>query len=255
MSIYFKRISLCVKIFICMFDIYMLKNINIFNLLCQANIIGPESIFITIITSFFISLVFSIQIVKEFLYLNAINLVAPILIISFIRELSPVLTSVIIIGKIGSCFTSEIATMIVTEQIDALYILGINPIYYLILPRIISVICILPLLNLFSIITSLISSSFTCFILYNIYPSFFFVSAFIGFSFTDICKSLFKTVVFGLFISLISCTWGMTTQGGSKGVGLSTTSSVVTSLLSVFVLNFILSYFMFNNLESLLKTL
>nr|YP_009398391.1 hypothetical protein [Lophocladia kuetzingii]ARW67577.1 hypothetical protein [Lophocladia kuetzingii] len=251
----YQKIILLAKI------LYYLLNGLIFNdwkfliLLEQFKIVGPSSLFVVLITSFFISLVFSLQIVKEFLYLNAINLVGSILAISFVRELSPVLTAIIIVGKVGSLFTSELATMVITEQIDALYLLGINPIDYLLLPRILAVICILPLLNFFSILTSFISSAFICFILYDIDPLFFFYSIFYNSLYIDILKSLLKTVIFGLFIALLSCVWGMTATGGSKGVGLSTTSSVVISLISVFIIDFLLSYLLFDSLSSVFSSL
>nr|QCI07952.1 hypothetical protein [Plumaria plumosa] len=216
-------------------------------------VIGPDSLSIILITAFFIGLVFSLQIVKEFLYLNAINLVGSVLAISFLRELSPVLTSVILVGRIGSYFTSELATMQVTEQIDILYLLNIDPINYLIVPRILALTLMLPILNIFSFITSIISSSFICFTVYNIDPHIFFFSVFSALSSLDIYKSSLKTIIFGFFISLISCVWGFTSKGGAKGVGSSTTSSVVTSLLLIFILDFILSYFMFSNTDSSLK--
>nr|YP_010619215.1 hypothetical protein PNY92_pgp160 [Amplisiphonia pacifica]WAX03228.1 hypothetical protein [Amplisiphonia pacifica] len=244
------RIKLFFKVLVSLANPMVFLQLDYKILLDQMIIIGPNSLLITMVTSFFISLVLSLQIVKEFLYLNATELVGSILAISFIRELSPVLTSIIVIGKVGSFFTSEIATMSVTEQIDALFILGINPINYLFLPRIIAILLMLPILNLFSLFTTFMSSSFICSILYSIDPSFFFQSLWYHFVYLDICKSLLKTLIFGLFIALISCVWGITTKGGSKGVGLSTTSSVVTSLLFVFILNFLLSYFMFNDLVS-----
>nr|QCI05605.1 hypothetical protein [Cryptopleura ramosa] len=230
-------------------------NLSLSNLLNQMQIVGPGSISIIVTSAFFIGLVFSLQIIKEFVYLNAVSLVGSVLTISFLRELSPVLTSIILIGKVGSYFTSELATMKVTEQVDALYILGINPIYYLVIPRIIALVFILPILNFVSFVTSLFSSAFICLILYNIDPKIFFTSVFCILSVVDIMKSSLKTLIFGFFISIISCICGLTTKGGAKGVGLSTTSSVVTSLLSVFILDFILSYYMFNKLDSLLKIL
>nr|YP_010155904.1 conserved hypothetical plastid protein 63 [Cumathamnion serrulatum]QQY85300.1 conserved hypothetical plastid protein 63 [Cumathamnion serrulatum] len=253
MQEYFQKIFIVVKVIFGLCNIYSFSQIDLTILLEQIIILTSASLSTTIITAFFIGLVFSLQIVKEFLYLNAINLVGSVLTISFLRELSPVLTSVILIAKIGSYFTAELATMVVTEQIDVLYILGINPISYLIIPRIISLILILPILNFISFITSLLSCSFICYILYNIDPQIFFISSFSSLSLIDILKSCFKTIIFGFFISIISCVWGLTTKGGSKGVGSSTTSSVVTSLLIVFILDFILSYFMFDNLSSSLK--
>nr|YP_009396746.1 hypothetical protein [Ophidocladus simpliciusculus]ARW65932.1 hypothetical protein [Ophidocladus simpliciusculus] len=242
-----EKVILLKQIFIFLFIICINRDIEFHNFFDQLYLVGVSSLSITMITAFFISLVFSFQIIKEFLYLNAVDLIGSILSMSFIRELSPVLTAVIFIGKVGAFFTSELATMSVTEQIDALFILGINPIKHLIAPRVLSVILMLPLLNLFFILTSLISSCFFCFLLYSINPIFFFRSVLYDSFYFDLSKSLFKTIIFALSISLISCIWGITTSGGAQGVGLSTTASVVISLISIFVVNFFLSYFMFNS--------
>nr|YP_009397167.1 hypothetical protein [Thuretia quercifolia]ARW66353.1 hypothetical protein [Thuretia quercifolia] len=250
-----KKIYLVLDIICNLLDLSCLMSINLFTLLEQLRVVCFASLSVTIVSAFFMGLVFSLQIVKEFLYLNAITLVGSILSISFLRELSPVLTSIILVGKVGSLFTSELATMAITEQVDALYVLGINPINYLILPRIISFLFILPLLNFISFITSIISSCFLCFVLYNIDPKIFFISAFSVLSLSDIFKSLFKILIFAFFIALVSCICGFTASGGSKGVGTSTTYSVVTSLLLIFILDFILSYYMFTDIDSSLKTL
>nr|YP_010850566.1 hypothetical protein Ycf63 [Lophurella hookeriana]WGH13355.1 hypothetical protein Ycf63 [Lophurella hookeriana] len=250
MNKFLHRIKLFVKMLALLVNPAVFFCLHYKNFLDQLVLIGPNSLFITMITSFFVSLVLSLQIVKEFLYLNATDLVGSILAISFIRELSPVLTSIIIIGRVGSFFTAEIATMTITEQIDALFILGINPINYLFLPRVLAMVLTLPILNVFSLFTSFISSSFICFTIYSIDASSFFQSLLYSVFFIDIFKSTLKILIFALFISIISCVWGITTTGGSKGVGLATTSSVVMSLIAVFILNFILSYFLFSDLVS-----
>nr|YP_010485102.1 hypothetical protein Ycf63 [Hypnea cervicornis]UVW80796.1 hypothetical protein Ycf63 [Hypnea cervicornis] len=218
-------------------------------------IVGPGSLSISLITAFFVSIVFTLQIAKEFLYLNATALIGAVVNIAFLRELSPVLTSVIIIGRIGSCFTAELATMQVTQQIDALYVLNTDPLFYLIIPRIISCILLLPTLNFLSFITSLASSAFICFTLYSITPSVFFNSVFSSLLLLDLLKSSLKSMLFGLVISIISCSWGLLAKGGAKGVGKSTTSSVVLSLLLIFIFNFLLSYYMFGDLGSSLKVI
>nr|QCI05444.1 hypothetical protein [Crouania attenuata] len=242
-----------IKIFFAFINFYQIKNIPWNILAIQIALIGPNSLSIILITSFFMGMVLSLQIVKELLYLNAVYLIGSVLTISFLRELSPVLTLVIFIGRVGSCFTSELATMKVTEQIDALYLLGTNPISYLVLPRIISCIVILPVLNLFAFTTSLFGSAFICLFLYNIDPSVFFLSSLSSLYLIDILKSSIKTIIFGFCIAIISCAWGLSTNGGSQEVGLCTTSSVVVSLLSVFMLDFILSYFMFNQFDPTLN--
>lgn len=231
------------------------SNINIPNSVQQMRIVGPESLTICLLTSCFVGMVFTLQVAKEFLYLDATSIIGAILTIAFTRELSPVLTSVILVGRIGSSFTAEIATMQITEQIDALYVLRSDPISYIVFPRLLACILMLPLLNIIALATSLSSSIFICFTLYNIHPSIFLTSAYSSLSSEDIFKSLLKAVIFGFIIASISCTWGLTTTGGAKGVGQSTTSSVVTSLLTIFVVDFVLSYLMFHNLDSAIKTL
>ena len=234
------------------FLIFVLRilSIELLNIIEQMLIIGPGCLVINLITAFFVGLVFTLQVAREFLHLNAVNLVGAILTIAFIRELSPVLTSVIIIGKVGSCFAAELATMKVTEQVDALYLLNTHPMIYLVLPRVIACITILPILNLLAFVTSIVSSAFICFTLYSIDPKMVFVSSFNTLTLIDIIKSTLKSIIFAVFISSISCYYGLSTSGGAKGVGQSTTNSVVVSLLSVFILDFILSYLMFQNLGS-----
>lgn len=234
---------------------FKISDIELYGVIEQMNIVGPGSLTISLTTAFFVSMVFTLQVAKEFLYLNAVSLIGAILTLAFIRELSPVLTSVIIIGRVGSCFTAELATMKVTEQMDALYLLNTNPVLYLVIPRILSCIFMLPILAFLSFSTSIASSAFICFTLYGINPITFFASSAASLSIIDIIKSLAKTVIFGFVISLISCVCGLNTKGGAKGVGKSTTTSVVTSLLAVFILDFILSYLMFNKLDSSIKAL
>nr|YP_010904008.1 hypothetical protein REQ00_pgp166 [Caulacanthus ustulatus]WCH57259.1 hypothetical protein [Caulacanthus ustulatus] len=218
-------------------------------------LVGPGSLTISLITAFFVSIVFTLQTAKEFLYLNASSLLGSILTVSFLRELSPVLTSVIVIGRIGSSFTAELATMKVTEQIDALYLLNTDPLLYLVFPRVIACVFMLPLLNFLSFATSMATSAFICFTLYAVDPVIFLSSSFSSLLFSDIIKSLLKTVIFGFAIACISCYFGLLTKGGARGVGESTTVSVVTSLLLIFILDFVLSYCMFDKLNSSIKNL
>lgn len=221
----------------------------------QMIIVGPESLSACIVTAFFIGVVFTLQVVKEFLCLDATSIIGAVLSLAFIRELSPVLTAVIIVGRVGSSFTAEIATMKVTDQIDALYLLKTDPLLYLVIPRMIACVTMLPLLSLISLFTSLASSIFACFIFYDIHPWIFLKSAFSALSYLDFLKSLSKTIIFGFILSNISCSWGLTAAGGSRSVGQSTTSSVVTGLLMIFVTDFILSYLMFHQSNTAIKSL
>ena len=167
------RVRLCIIMLMYMLNSARTKVLHYKNFLFYIKYAGFDVLLINIITSFFISLVLSLQIVKEFVYLDAAHLASSILALSFIRELSPILTSIIIIGKVGSMFTAEIGTMVVTQQIDSLFVLGVDPVYYLVYPRFLALIVMFPLLNLFSLLTSFFSSAFICFFLYGISPDFF----------------------------------------------------------------------------------
>ena len=250
-----KRIKMAFMLSCMMVSRFKSASLDIKLLIDQIIVVGIESLGISIITSCFISMVFTLQIVKEFLYLNAANIVGAILSLAFIRELSPVLIAVIIAGRISSSFTAEIATMKITEQIDALYILKTDPLTYLVMPRLIACVLILPVLNLVFFITSMASSVFACFICYSIHPWIFLKSVFSAISCVDYIKSSLKTMFFGFILSIISCSWGLTTIGGSRSIGQSTTSSVVTSLLMIFIIDFLLSYLMFSNTDSAIKSL
>jgi phospholipid/cholesterol/gamma-HCH transport system permease protein len=224
---------------------------NTYHLLSQIEVMGIGSLTIVLLASFFIGMVFTFQVAKELISLNATELVGSVLTITFVRELSPVLTAVIVTGRIGSAFTAEIATMKVTGQIDALYVLNTDPLYYLVIPRVHACIFMLPLLNIFALATSLSSSILVSSLLYHIPPLIFLHSSSI--SILDFCYSLFKATIFGFVIAIISCSWGLSATGGSKSVGKSTTSSVVTTLLVIFVVDFILSCLMFYESNSLLQ--
>ncbi len=222
-----------------------------YHLLKQMYIMGIGSVVIVLLTSCFIGMIFTFQVARELTYLNAIDLVGSILTVTFLRELSPVLTAIIVTGRIGSAYTAEIASMQVTNQIDVLYVLYIDPIDYLIKPRILACILMLPLLNLISLATSIASSIFIATILYDIAPVIFITSAHESIYLSEIFYSFIKTIVFGLIIGLISCTWGLTASSGSMSVGKSTTSSVVTILITILIVDFFLSLLMFNNSASL----
>ena len=229
--------------------------VNRQNIFYQITIVGPESCGILTITASFIGAIFTFQIVKEFLYLNASSAIGAILSLSFIRELSPILTAIILIGRISSAFTAELATMKVTEQIDALYLLRVDPVKYLVWPRLVACLLTLPFLNILFLFTSLSSSIFICFIFYGLHPWLFIHSTLMALSGLDFLKSCLKALVFSLIISVISCLWGLTVEGGAKNVGQATTSSVVTSLLLIFIADYILTYIFFYHTGSVMKTL
>ncbi|MGB2925890.1 MAG: MlaE family lipid ABC transporter permease subunit [Limnothrix sp.] len=218
----------------------------------QMAAVGPDSLLIALVTSGFVGMVFTIQVAREFIYFGAGTAVGGVLGLSLTRELAPVLTAVVLAGRVGSAFAAEIGTMRVTEQIDALHILRTDPIDYLVLPRFLACCLMLPLLTILSLIMGMLGGLVIATSLYQI-PQAIFINSIRSFlQYWDIASALIKSIVFGGLISIIGCSWGLTTSGGAKGVGQSTTTAVVTSLLAIFICNFFLSWLMFQGLGSAL---
>lgn len=220
------------------------------NTLDQMAAVGPESLTIALITSGFVGAVFTIQVAREFINFGATTAVGGVLALALTRELAPVLTAVVLAGRVGSAFAAEIGTMRVTEQIDALYMLKTDPIDYLVIPRVIACCLMLPILTIFSIIIGMAGGVVVASSLYSISGSIFLDSAQNLLGVWDLGSAAIKSSVFGVLIAIIGCSWGLTTTGGAKGVGQSTTTAVVTALLAIFISNFFLSWLMFQGTGS-----
>lgn len=220
------------------------------NTLDQMAAVGPESLLIALVTAIFVGMVFTIQVAREFINFGAGNTVGGVLALALTRELAPVLTGVVLAGRVGSAFAAEIGTMRVTEQIDALYMLKTDPIDYLVTPRVIACCLMLPVLTLLSLITGMMGGLLIATSLYNLSQTVFIDSARNFLDFWDICSAMIKAACFGALVAVIGCSWGLTTTGGAKGVGQSTTAAVVTALLTIFISNFLLSWVMFQGAGS-----
>ena len=220
------------------------------NTLEQMAVVGPDSLIIALVTASFVGMVFTIQVAREFINFGAGTAVGGVLAIALTRELAPVLTAVVLAGRVGSAFAAEIGTMQVTEQIDALYILKTDPIEYLVVPRIIACCTMLPILTILSLITGMAGGLLIAITVYNLSDTVFLDSAKNFLGLWDLVSAMLKAVVFGALIAIIGCNWGLTTTGGAKGVGQSTTTAVVTALLAIFVANFLLSWLMFQGAGS-----
>lgn len=220
------------------------------NTLEQMAAVGPQSLTISLITAGFIGAVFTIQVTREFINFGATSAIGGVLAIALSRELAPVLTAVVLAGRVCSAFAAEIGTMRVTEQIDALYMLKTDPIDYLVIPRVIACCLMLPILTILSIILGMAGGVLIADSLYSIPPRVFLDSAQSFLEVWDLGSAAMKAVVFGALVAIIGCSWGLTTTGGAKGVGQSTTTAVVTALLAIFISNFFLSWIMFQGTGS-----
>ncbi|MBE9221821.1 MlaE family lipid ABC transporter permease subunit [Cyanobacterium stanieri LEGE 03274] len=221
-----------------------------FNTIEQMSFVGPASLPIALITAAFVGMVFTIQVAREFIYFGATSAVGGVLAIALTRELAPVLTAVVLAGRVGSAFAAEIGTMKVTEQIDALQILKTDPVDYLVTPRVISCFLMLPILTISSLVVGVTAGLVIADSVYDI-PSRVFLDSIRNFLGTwDVIACIIKSAIFGAVVAIIGCNWGLTTSGGAKGVGQSTTAAVVISLITIFMFNFILSWLMFQGTGS-----
>ena len=215
------------------------------NTIDQMALVGPGSLLIALLTAATVGMVFTIQVSREFINLGAGTAVGGVLALALARELAPVLTAVIVTGRVGSAFAAEIGTMQVTEQIDALQMLKTDPIDYLVIPRVVACCLMLPILTILSFVTGMAGGVLIASSMYGISQQVFLDSAKNFLTTWDLISSMLKGVVFGALIAVIGASWGLTTTGGAKGVGQSTTTAVVTALLAIFISNFFLSWLMF----------
>ncbi|MEY2977998.1 MAG: MlaE family lipid ABC transporter permease subunit [Prochlorotrichaceae cyanobacterium] len=218
------------------------------NILEQMASVGPDSLLITVVAAIFVGAVFTIQVAREFLEFGAGSLVGGVLSLSLLRELAPVLTGVLLAGRVGSAFAAEIGTMRVTEQIDALLMLRTDPVDYLVVPRVVACCLMAPVLTLLFAVTGTFGGLLVAIYFYDLTQVTFLNSVQDFLEPWDLTSAVIKSIVFGAIVAIIGASWGLTTHGGAKGVGTSTTAAVVTALLAIFICNFFLSGFMFQGL-------
>lgn len=223
------------------------------NTLQQLERVGPRSVGVCLLTAAFVGMAFTIQFVREFTRLGLNRSVGGVLALAFSRELSPVVTSIVVAGRIGSAFAAELGTMQVSEQTDTLRVLGTNPVDYLVTPRVIASCVALPFLTLLCFTVGMASSALLADGVYGISINIILDSAQRALKSWDIISAMIKSMAFGGIISTVSCAWGVTTMGGAKGVGESTTSAVVLSLVGIFIADFALSYCFFQGAGDALK--
>jgi phospholipid/cholesterol/gamma-HCH transport system permease protein len=160
-----------------------------------------------------------------------------------LREIAPLLTALMISGRVGANNTAELGTMVVTEQLDALRVLAIDPIAFLIAPRFIAIVSTLFMMTLFADALALLGAAYTGDALLGVSPTTFYNGLTAGLlGFGDVANGLVKSIVFGLVMALASCHFGLATTGGAPGVGRAVNATVVTSAAGIFVLDYLVSF-------------
>ena len=203
--------------------------------------IGYKSISIVIVSAAAIGMVMVVQMAWGFAWFGATGLVGPMVTLAFVRELGPVVTSLLVGGRVGSGITAEIGSMKVTEQIDAIKTLGADPIKKLVAPRLLASIISFPLLAVVSNFAGIGGSMLISKIDLNVGPALFIASIRGWVGVDDFITGIIKTLFFGVIVAITGCYVGMKAEGGTQGVGKATTKTVVVALLLIIIFDFILS--------------
>lgn len=206
--------------------------------------VGVGSLPIVLLTGVFAGLVLAYQSHYAFKLFNAETLVGGTVAVSVVRELGPVLAGLMVAGRTGSSMTTELGTMRVTEQIDAMAVMAVNPIQYLVTPRVFATIIMLPALTMLFNLVAIVASYLLSVYVLGVDPGIF-VDKIRQFVLpVDLLKSMVKAAAFGMVIALVGCYKGFYASGGAKGVGEATTSSVVTSSVMILFIDYILTVIM-----------
>jgi phospholipid/cholesterol/gamma-HCH transport system permease protein len=205
--------------------------------------IGNASLSMACILSLFIGGVLALQTGPVLAQRGLTTFIGQIVGLSLCKELGPVMMAVLVAGRIGSAMAAELGSMTVYQEIDALRTLNINPVHYLVLPRLVAITIALPVLVLFAILVGWVGGAMVSVYHYEIAISFFgfFNSLRDGVTILNVANGLIKSVVFAVFIGLISCHQGLRTIGGPRGIGRSVTKAVVNSIVVILVLDYLLT--------------
>jgi phospholipid/cholesterol/gamma-HCH transport system permease protein len=206
----------------------------------QLDMIGVGSLPIIILAGFFIGGVLALNTTSTLRSFGAQNFTGQLVMTSLIRELGPVLTSIIVAGRIGSAIAAELGSMLVSEQIDAMRAMGTDPVKKLVVPRMLGCMIMTPALTVISVVVGALGGWVVSKSILGIASSVYTTSARAGLNYQDIMGTLLKSVTFGLFVAVIGCRCGLRTYGGTVGVGRSTTQSVVASIVTILISDFFL---------------
>jgi phospholipid/cholesterol/gamma-HCH transport system permease protein len=208
--------------------------------------IGNASLLMACILSMFIGGVLALQSGPVLAERGLANLVGGVVGLSMCKELAPVMMAVLIAGRIGSAMAAEIGSMRVYQEIDALRTMNINPIHYLVLPRVLAISCALPLLVVFSILVGWMGGALVAMLNQEIGISLptFFSNLREVVEIPDVVNGLVKSFVFAVVIGVVSCHQGLETIGGPRGIGRSVTKAVVNSIVLILILDYVLTRFL-----------
>ena len=207
------------------------------DIILQMDIIGVGSLPIVLLTGFFSGVVMALQMSRALQTYGAVSQTGPIVAITLVREMGPVLTAIAAAGRNAAGIASELGSMKVTEQIDAMRALGTDPIQKLVKPRLIATCLMLPCLTAIADFVGMLGGFMIATLLLHLTSAEYWNGAYRALAYDDVVQGLLKPFVYAIVISLVGCFYGLRTRGGTQGVGLATTQAVVVSIVWIFVLN------------------
>ncbi len=207
----------------------------------QLAIMGLSSLPIVALINIFTGAIMALQLTRQAVTYGATQFVGMAVAVVMARELGPVLTGVVMAGRVGSAMSSEIGTMVVTEQVDALRALSISPTHYLVAPRMVACMSMVPVLSMICGVMAVYAGFVVAGALADIHGKIYFGSIQESLRPYDVTVGLFKSACFGVTVAAVGCFKGLDTTGGARGVGQATTGSVVLSILLIFLENFIMT--------------
>jgi len=206
--------------------------------LLQADLIGVGSLPIVVLTGFFTGAVLALQTSSTLQKFGSLSLTGELVALSMVRELGPVLTGLMVAGRNSSGMASELGSMKVTEQIDAMRAMGVDPSKKLVTPRVVASVTMLFFLSIISDLVGLTGGFMISYVLLGLDPSQYWTTAYQTLRFGDVFMGLTKPVLFGYIIATIGCYYGLTAKGGTQGVGRATTQAVVAASVLILVSDF-----------------
>ncbi len=214
------------------------------DLLMQMDVIGVGSLPIVLVIGFFTGGVLALQTYRTLTRFGEVGLLGQAVSLTIVRELGPVLTAWMVAGRVSSGIASELGSMLVSEQIDAMRALGTDPLRKLVAPRLFACIITLPLLTILADFCGALGGFFISYTTAHLTPEEYWTSVYQALDYSDVAQGLMKPLFFAFVVSLVGCYFGLHTSGGTEGVGRATTQAVVWASVLIVILDFMITKFL-----------
>jgi phospholipid/cholesterol/gamma-HCH transport system permease protein len=241
-------LGLCVENLIQTLKYIFNRQTRIFSVISQAAMISYDSLSISLMIVFIASAVITLQVSKQFLMSGAESYVGGFIAVALVREIAPGFAALAIGARAGTAICAEVANMKVTEQVDAIKSLGVDPVGYYFAPRLIASAVTVPMVVLLAEFIGIVGGMMVAFFAIGLHPNRFLNTVWLMLNTKDIYISIFKAFVFGVLITLVCATQGYETVGGAKDVGISTTKSAIRSTFYLLVADFIINIIFYVNI-------